>query len=123
MLIHIGQKIKDVFYQKRLKVNDFANKINKSRNVVYNIFNRATIDSGLLYKIGEVLDHNFFQYYLDDDNILMEGNTPYQTKNNLENIIASLKEKLEKCKNELEQAQKEAAYLKKINDLLENKKT
>lgn len=62
-MIHIGKKIKEVVTAKEISVALFAKKINKSRTVVYNIFERESIDSLLLYKISEVLDFNFFALY------------------------------------------------------------
>lgn len=67
-MIHIGKKIKEVVNAKEISVALFAKKINKSRTVVYNIFERDSIDSLLLYKISEVLDFNFFALYQLDNN-------------------------------------------------------
>jgi transcriptional regulator with XRE-family HTH domain len=67
-MIHIGKKIKEVVNAKEISVALFAKKINKSRTVVYNIFERESIDSLLLYKISEVLDFNFFALYQLDRN-------------------------------------------------------
>lgn len=61
--IHIGNKIKAVLKERRYKKTEFADKINISRTVVYDIFKRETIDTGLLKKISEVLNHDFFNYY------------------------------------------------------------
>ena len=66
-MVHIGQKIKKIVNEQRIPVKEFASKINKSRTVVYNIFERKTIDTGLLDKIGIVLKHNFFQYYINEE--------------------------------------------------------
>ena len=63
-MVHIGQKIRKMVNDQRLSVKEFASKINKSRTVVYNIFERKTIDTGLLAQIGIALKHNFFQYYI-----------------------------------------------------------
>jgi len=62
-MIHIGKKIKEVIEARGLGVSLFAKKINKSRSVVYNIFERESIDSILLYKISEALDFNFFSLF------------------------------------------------------------
>ncbi|MBL4592718.1 MAG: helix-turn-helix transcriptional regulator [Flavobacteriales bacterium] len=72
-MIHIGKKVKEVIDAKGISVTLFAKKINKSRSVVYDIFERESIDSFLLYKISEELDFNFFE--------LFELNNP-------ENIVA-----------------------------------
>lgn len=76
--IHIGRKIKEAFKASRLKGTEFAKAINKDRQVIYDIFERETIDTGLLRKIGEVLKHDFFSYYrLDHSPNLSEKNPNY----------------------------------------------
>lgn len=61
--INIGSKIKVIFDKKGMTVSEFARRINKSRENVYSIFRRKSIDTALLTKIGDVLEHDFFQYY------------------------------------------------------------
>jgi hypothetical protein len=60
----IGKIIECVVRQKRIPITEFAQKINTNRNNVYDIFQRDTIDTGLLQKISEILDHDFFQYFI-----------------------------------------------------------
>ncbi len=62
-MVHIGKKIKQQLSLKKMSVPDFAAKINTTRNNVYNIFLRQSIDTELLYKICIILNHDFFQYY------------------------------------------------------------
>lgn len=61
--VHIGKKIHEVLTQTRYKKTEFADMINISRTVVYDIFKRKTIDTGLLRTIGDALNHDFFSYY------------------------------------------------------------
>ena len=61
--VHIGKKIKEVWTASRLKGTEFAALINKDRQVIYDIFKRETIDTGLLETISKVLNHDFFNYY------------------------------------------------------------
>lgn len=63
MDIHIGIKIKSVVTQKGMTVSEFGRRINHSRENVYSIFKRETIDTGLLLIIGKVLEYDFFQHY------------------------------------------------------------
>lgn len=63
MTIHIGNKIKAVVSKKGMTVSEFGRRINKSRENVYSIFKRKSIDTGLLTTIGNVLEYDFFQYY------------------------------------------------------------
>jgi hypothetical protein len=58
--IHIGQQVKLILETKGISVTEFARRINKSRENVYSIFTRKSIDTGLLSKISEVLEYDFF---------------------------------------------------------------
>lgn len=59
----IGNKIKEIFLQKGMSKSEFSRKIKTSRENVYGIFKRKTIDTLLLMKISRALNHNFFMYY------------------------------------------------------------
>lgn len=63
MEIHIGQLIEKRFRESPLTIGEFARQINKSRQNIYNIFKRPSIDTGLLLRISGVLKFNFFEYY------------------------------------------------------------
>ncbi len=118
-MVHIGQKIKLVLEESRIPVTEFAAKINKSRTVVYNIFERKTIDTGLLFKICKVLEHDFFNYYLENVSwVVKESQAAYQSKNDL----AALKEELQQYKKDLVELKEKNELLRKINYLLEAKK-
>ena len=64
-----------------MTVVDFAEKINKTRTVVYDIFKRDSVDSILLNKISRVLNHNFFQYYPSEK--IKEDKLLYQNKDEI----------------------------------------
>jgi hypothetical protein len=70
--IHIGQQIKQVFETKGISVTEFARRINKSRENMYSIFSRKTIDSGLLLAISRVLEFDFFKLYSKNNYVLLE---------------------------------------------------
>jgi len=63
MTVHIGNKIKATVTKKGMSVSEFGRRINKSRENVYSIFKRKSIDTALLSSISKVLEHDFFQYY------------------------------------------------------------
>ncbi len=122
MAIHIGKKVKEEMKRQGISVIEFGQRINRTRNVVYNIFERESIDTELLNKIGKVLKCDFFSLY----SIQKEYNA-INTKSYFVNEPSTLYNKLqnEEVKNlqkEIEALQNEVAYLKKINSLLENKK-
>ena len=58
--MHIGQKIKEVLELRRRPVTWLAREIDCERTNVYNIFGRKDISTGLLQKIGIILEYDFF---------------------------------------------------------------
>ncbi len=62
-MIHIGEKIKEVFEKqpKGHNIEWFAGQLHCKRSNIYNIFNRSTIDTDLLFHISRVLGHDFFR--------------------------------------------------------------
>lgn len=69
MTIHIGKIIEREYEESGMKISAFAEKLKTSTRNAYNIFERETIDTGLLQRLGEVLKHNFFQYYYIDKQV------------------------------------------------------
>jgi transcriptional regulator with XRE-family HTH domain len=120
MAIHIGKKIKEELYKQGITVSAFAKKINRSRNVVYDIFERESIDTALLNKIGIILRLDFFSIYSDQKEYKKEGVQSLYVKDEkpLYNTISDQMKALEK-QNELLLG--EISYLKKIVDLMEEK--
>jgi transcriptional regulator with XRE-family HTH domain len=121
----IGQKIKEVFENSGIKIGDFADKLGMVRQNVYRIFERTHIDTGLLIRISQLLEHDFFQYYTNPfepdiptpRNIASADNPASRS----EEEYALLSTELFRTKAELEQANKEIMYLKKIIDLMEER--
>jgi len=70
--IHIGNKIKSVLESRGISVTEFAKRINKSRENIYSIFTRKTIDTGLLQSISRVLEYDFFMHLSTTHSILNE---------------------------------------------------
>ena len=58
----MGHMIKAIFETKprSCTVSWFARQLNCDRRNVYDIFNRRTIDTELLLRIGRILDYDFF---------------------------------------------------------------
>lgn len=103
--VEIGAVIQDVFEKRNMKLSDLADQLGTVRQNVYRIFKKKDLDTGLLTKISEVLDHNFFHYY----------KTPEGTVNH------PLDLELADSKAQLELARREIDYLKKIIHLMEEK--
>lgn len=123
--IVIGQKIKEVFDSSGMKIGDFAEKLGMVRQNVYRIFERTHIDTSLLIKISQLLDHNFFQYYTKLIVLEAPAVNQVQPTNSATVPTASayneVVNELSKTRIELELANKEIMYLKKIIDLMEER--
>ena len=107
--VEIGQKIKEVFDQRQMKLTDFADELGTVRQNVYRIFKKRHLDTGLLLKISQVLHHNFFQYYVADPS------------ERTDEKIKLLKSETSDYQKQLELSRKEIDYLRKIIKLMEEK--
>lgn len=114
-MVHIGQKIQERIISLGMSRTVFAERISKTRNVVYDIFKRKSIDTAQLMLISKVLDFDFFQYYsyeLDDvkspypETVIKDGDMIYDTK---------------KLKSENEHLKETNELLRKLNQALEDK--
>ena len=115
--LNIGQKIKEVFEAKKMKLKDFAEAIGVARQNIYRIFEKNTIEIELLLQISSVLDHDFLQYYNSElKDLSRYGNEIIHKKPYLD----SHKE-VEQLKSELKLAKKEIDYLTKIIELMEER--
>jgi transcriptional regulator with XRE-family HTH domain len=112
MAVEIGDKIKEVFDEQNMKLTDFADQLGTVRQNVYRIFKKRHLDTGLLLKISQVLNHNFFQYYVADS-----GASDPQQAAQIQKVISEGAETY----RQLELAKKEIDYLRKIIKLMEEK--
>lgn len=103
--VQIGPKVQEIFESRNMKLSDLADRLGTVRQNVYRIFKKADLDTGLLIKISEVLNHNFFHYYKTPD---ASADQP------IDKELADLR-------SQLELSQREVAYLKKIIVLMEEK--
>lgn len=65
--MHIGNRIKTVLESmpRQYTISWFAKQIHCDRRNVYYIFDRSTIDTGMLARISQILGHNFFRDLAD----------------------------------------------------------
>jgi plasmid maintenance system antidote protein VapI len=122
MAIHIGKKIKEELYKQNLSVTNFAKKINRTRNVVYNIFERESIDTDLLNKIGKVLNCDFFSVYSAQKEYSLDSVKSFNSREP-EPQYGKHVEEMERLQQQNKALANEVLYLKKIISLLEDKKS
>lgn len=120
-MLHIGKKIREVLEERGISVVIFSKKIKRSRNVAYDIFERESIDTELLKKIGEVLSFDFFAMY-KNKKTYPENNIINEVSEDVVTFDSKLKNEIKLLKQENASLQKEINYLKKILNLLEKKK-
>lgn len=122
MAVHIGKKIKEEMYKQNISVSVFAKKINRSRNVVYDIFGRESIDTDLLNKIGKILNCDFFSMYSSQKEYQSDTIKHFNVS---ESSVAYGKhaEQITALQLQNQALQNEINYLKKIISLLESKKS
>lgn len=116
-MVHIGKKIEEVVRAKRIGISELAEMINKSRPLVYDIFDRESIDTALLKRLSEVLNFNFFGLYFTNN----ELNTQQSRSLSKDELIEVLKREVIEKNKALDSANVEIEYLKKIILLLEEK--
>jgi len=61
--IHIGHLIREQLKADQRSASWLAREIGCSRNHVYKIFSKSSLDSDLIFRISKAMNFNFFQYY------------------------------------------------------------
>lgn len=115
--IHIGKKIREVLDKSHFSVVEFAKKISITRDGAYKIFEKERINTALLQKISDVLEHDFFAYYTSPNSTVKENKANYgfATKDELEQLthtVLTLVKEIEKLRNELKPIAKTATSKK-----------
>jgi len=62
--MHIGHKIKQIFDTSGMSVSELARRIQTTRQNVYGIFERSSIDTALLDRISIALNYDFFKLFV-----------------------------------------------------------
>lgn len=63
--LHIGRCIKSVLEERGKSTVWLAQQLGCHRTNLYNIYEKATIDSGVLYRVSKILEYDFFKLYSD----------------------------------------------------------
>lgn len=89
--------------------------------MVYDIFERESIDTDLLNKIGKILNCDFFSLYSSQKEFSLES-VKHFNSGEPASLYGKQAEEIQLLKQENEALQKEVVYLKKIITLLETPK-
>lgn len=121
MKIHIGEKIKERAKELRIGPTELATLINTSKQNVYGIFKRESIDTALLQKICKALKYDFFSFFIDSklspSNEVIVNAKKGKAYPSLENEL-----EFNTIKTQLMDMKEKYQLLKKVNILLEERK-
>lgn len=118
IMIHIGQKIKNIVEKKGMAKTELARRMNMTSSNVHKIFTRKTIDTGLLIKLSEILEYDFFKYY---PKYITEKETAITLLNDTNENPGYYETLKKNYETKIETLIKEINYLKEINQMLKEK--
>lgn len=105
--MRIGQKVEARAKELRIGPTELARKIKTSKQNVYHIYKRESIDTALLMRLSKVLDFDFFQFYVHAGTA-NESRPPYgkgkktSTGKSMDAEYATLKKDYESLKEKYE---------------------
>lgn len=112
MKVHIGERIKKRANELKIGSTELGQMINTSKQNVYGIYKRPSIDVEQLFELSKALKFNFFQYYEIPE---LKADTKLQKE------LTNAKKENEKLKSQLRTMKEKNELLQKINKLLERK--
>jgi len=105
--LHIGEHIKERAKELRIGATELGKLINTSKQNIYGIYKRRTIDTGLLKNISEALNYDFFKLYASDMMAVVSHSDS--------GTIETLYKDIEHIKNEIEELRVKYELLEKGN--------
>ena len=119
MAVNIGERIRLRAKELRMGPTELGKLINTSKQNVYGIYKRKSIDTEMLRKLSKALNCDFFQYYHNENlSYAQEEAVSYGRKS--KGAVSS--EEYQRVKKELEDLREKYELLKKLNTLLEKQK-
>ena len=115
MKLHIGERIKSRAKELRIGPTELGLLINTSKQNIYGIFKRRSLDTELLWKFSVALKFDFFACYTG----LLDGSV--KESGQLKARMKKCRNDLGKCKEKLTNHKRQVVYLERINRLLEEK--
>ncbi len=119
MAINIGERIRLRAKELRIGPTELGKLINTSKQNVYGIYKRKSIDTEMLRKLSKALNCDFFQYYHNENLSFANETIPTYGKKG-KGVVST--EEYQKLKKEFENLREKYGLLKKVNSLLEKQK-
>ena len=114
--MHIGEKIKERAKELRFGPTELAKAINTTKQNIYGIFKRESIDTALLTKLSKALNYDFFTFYINPKL------PPNNDSNSKKAKAYAVSDDSEQVKNQLMDLKEKYELLKKVNTWLEEKR-
>ena len=120
MTINIGEKIKSRAKELRIGPTELGKLINTSKQNIYGIYKRKSLDTETLRKLCAALQFDFFRIYSSNEemSLLAEPLVKYERTNQKSIPLKDY----QKLKVEYDNLKEKYDLLKKLNALLEKKK-
>ena len=120
MKIHIGEKIKAQAKTARIGTTELSKVINTSKQNIYGIFKRESIDTALLQQLCKALNYDFFSLYVNPK--LPPHTDPENIKKYRAYSSPESDAEFSMLKTQLMDLKEKYELVKKVNSLLEEKK-
>lgn len=105
MPIHIGKIIESVAREKNMGATRLGKLMNTSRENIYDIYRRETIDTAKLQQLTEILEHDFFQHFYEEEPL----------KKYRDSKIALLEERINELERDVETQSEFAKVYKELS--------
>jgi transcriptional regulator with XRE-family HTH domain len=120
MAYHYGLEIKKLLKKRGMTVTEFARRINKSRENVYNIFTRKSLDIELLNTISQVLEHDLLAGLAHTERA--RGVSRHETAHETSALYGKFSQEVSLMREELHLLRKEVSDLRDRIAKVENRK-
>ncbi len=120
MAVNIGEKVKLRAKQLRIGPTELGKLIDTSKQNIYGIYKRKSIDAEILRKLSAALNYDFFEYYKlpeSTNKIIADPHVKYERPNQK---YVPLKE-YQQLKADYDHLKEKYELLKKVNELLEKR--
>ena len=124
MTIHIGEKIRDRARELRIGPTELGKLINTSKQNIYTIYKRRSLDAELLKKISGALKYDFFLFYIPEGK-WQDPKTGYFTRKDFIKVsdrLENVQQENTVLKKEIEALKEKMKLLERIADLQGKKK-
>ncbi len=111
---HIGEKVKEMMYEKRMKTRDLAVKLGITPQGLYYLLRKGTWPARHIEPLSKILDHDFGQYYQSEQFQKAPEVDPAEHE--------QLKKEVEELRRENAHLKEKTEMLSELNRLLKEKK-